>query len=174
MLFELIGTIMAGAAMALIFWAVNRTLLKGRLPSWLMPASAGLAMLIATVSSEYGWFDRTAATMPQGFVVAQTVEEKVFYRPWTYAKPFVTRFVAVDQASMRTHPAQPDQRIVDLVFYGRWTRTAKVPMLFDCGTNQRADIVDGIEFGSDGEILGADWMPVKATDPVLRVACEEV
>ena len=174
MFFELAGTIIAGVATALLFWAVNRTLLKGRLPKWLMPASAGLAMLVATISSEYGWFDRTTATMPQGFVVAQTVEEKVFYRPWTYAIPFVSRFVAVDQVSKRTHPAQPNQRIVDLVFYGRWTRTAKVPMLFDCGANQRADIVDGIEFGSDGEVLGADWIEVKATDPVFKVACEEV
>ncbi|MFK7944320.1 MAG: hypothetical protein AB8B85_15600 [Paracoccaceae bacterium] len=173
MLFELIGTILAGVAMALLFWAVNRAL-KGRLPSWLMPVSAGLAMLIATISSEYGWFDRTTAAMPQGMTVAQTVEETAIYRPWTYAVSFVTRFVAVDQATARTHPDQPDQRIVDLVFYGRWTRTAKVPMLFDCGLNQRADIVDGIEFGANGEVLGAEWIPVKADDPVLKVACEEV
>lgn len=173
MFFELIGTIIAGVAMALIFWAVNRTL-KGRLPSWLMPVSAGAAMLIATISSEYGWFDRTKRAMPQGLVVAQTVEEAAIYRPWTYAKPFVTRFVAVDQASTRTHPEQPDQRIVDLVFYGRWTRTAKVPVLFDCGSGRRADIVDGVEFGANGEVLGAEWIPVDTADPVMKVACEEV
>lgn len=173
MIFELIGTVVAGVAMALLVWAVNRTLLKGRLPSWLVPVSAGAAMLVAAVSSEYGWFDRTTATMPEGFVVAQTVEETAFYRPWTYAVPYVTRFVAVDQATARTHPNQPDQRIVDLVFYGRWAKTAKVPMLFDCAAGQRADILDGIEFGPDGEVLGADWITVKATDPVLRVACEE-
>jgi hypothetical protein len=173
MLFELIGTIVAGVAMALLFWAVNRAL-KGRLPSWLMPVSAGAAMLVATISSEYGWYDRTVATMPQGFVVAQTVEEAAFYRPWTYAFPFINRFVAVDQVSKRTHPDQPNQRIVDLVFYGRWTRTAKVPMLFDCGENKRADIVDGIEFGDNGEVLGAEWISVNASDPVLKVACEEV
>ncbi|MFK7744852.1 MAG: hypothetical protein AB8B47_07350 [Roseobacter sp.] len=173
MFFELIGTIVAGVAMALIVWAVNRTL-KGRLPSWLIPVSAGLAMLIATISSEYGWFSRTQATMPQGFAVAQTVEETAFYRPWTYAKPFISRFVAVDLATMRTHPEQPNQRIVDLVFYGRWTRTAKVPMLFDCAENKRADIVDGIEFGENGEVVGVTWINVVSEDPVLRVACEAV
>jgi hypothetical protein len=172
MFFELIGTIMAGVAMALIFWAVNRAL-KGRLPSWLMPVSAGLAMLIATISSEYGWFERTARTMPQGLVVAQTVEETAIYRPWTYAKPYVTRFVAVDKGSIRTHPQQPGQRIVDLVFYGRWTRTAKVPVLFDCGANRRADIADGVEFDTDGTVLGAEWIPVSPSDPVMKVACEE-
>ncbi len=174
MFFELIGTIMAGVAVALILWAVNRTLLKGRLASWLVPVSAGLAMLIAAISLEYGWYDRTTRTMPASFVVAQTVEEAAFYRPWTYAVPFTARFIAVDQASTRTHPQQPDQRMVDLVIYGRWTRTAKVPALFDCAGSRRADIVDGVDFGDNGEVVGVDWIAVPENDPVLKVACEEV
>lgn len=173
MFFELIATVLAGVATALVVWAVNRAL-KGRLPSWLVPVSAGAAMLIATISSEYGWFERTKSLMPQGFAVAQTVEEKAFYRPWTYAVPYVSRFIAVDRATMRTHPDQPDQRIVDLVFYGRWARTAKVPMLFDCATGQRADILDGIEFSDTGEVVGAQWIAVPQADPVLKVACEAV
>ena len=131
-------------------------------------------MLIATISSEYGWFERTKATMPEGMVVAQAIEDRAFYRPWTYAKPFVSRFVAVDLATMRTHPAQPAQRIVDLVFYGRWAKTAKVPMLFDCAQSRRADIVDGVEFGDDGEVLNADWRELTGDDPVLKAACREV
>jgi len=102
-------------------------------------------MLLATISSEYSWYGRTAATLPQGMMVAQTIDEAAFYRPWTYARSFVSRFVAVDQATLRSHPDQPGQRIVDLIFYGRWTRTAKVPMLFDCADNRRADVVDAIE-----------------------------
>ena len=171
MFFELIGTIIAGVAAALLVWAINRTL-KGRLPKWLIPASAGAAMLAATISSEYGWYNRTLATMPEGFVVAQSIEETAFYRPWTYAAPFVSRFVAVDQLSTRTHPNQPDHRLVDLVFYGRWTRTAKVPMLFDCAQNRRADVVDGINFAEDGGVIGATWFPLPADDPLLTTACE--
>ncbi len=173
MLFELIGTFVAGGVAALAFWALNRTL-GGRLPSWLMPVSAGAAMLAATISSEYNWFDRTKATMPDGMVVAQSIEDTAFYRPWTYAKPFVSRFVAVDQASIRSHADHPDQRIVDLVFYGRWTRTAKVPMLFDCANAKRADIVDGVDFKADGSVENADWRDLPADDPILIAACEEV
>lgn len=173
MFFELIGTIVAGVAAALLVWALNRTL-KGRLPKWLMPAAAGAAMLLATVSSEYGWFARATANLPQGMVVAQTVEEKAFYRPWTYARPFVSRFVVVDQASLRTHENHPDQRIVDLVFFGRWTRTASVPMLFDCAGARRADVVDGIEFDATGAVINADWRGVATNDPVLKAACEAV
>ena len=170
MFFELIGTIVAGIATALLVWAINRTL-KGRLPSWLVPASAGLAMLIATISSEYSWFNRAQANMPEGFVVAETVEEIRLYRPWTYVKPFVSRFMAVDQATARSHPDHPDQRIVDLIIYGRWARTAKIPALFDCAANARADLVDGVNFGSDGTVLNADWLPMDADAPLLRVAC---
>lgn len=173
MFFELIGTIMAGVAAALLVWAINRAL-KGRLPKWLIPASAGAAMLAATISSEYGWYDRTVATMPEGMVVAQTVEETAFYRPWTYAAPFVSRYVAVDQVSTRTHPDHPDQRLVDLVFYGRWTRTAKVPMLFDCAENRRADVVDGISFDGDGAVTDATWFALDPADPLLVKACEAV
>lgn len=173
MFFELIGTIVAGVAAGLLFWAVNRAL-KGRLPSWLMPVTAGAAMLFATISSEYNWFDRTKATMPEGLVVAQSIEDKVFYRPWTYAKPFVSRFVAVDQASARTHPNHPDQRIIDLVFYGRWTRTATIPMLFDCANGLSADIVDGVEFDDTGAVANAQWRNLAANDPILSTACAEV
>ncbi|MEP3675452.1 hypothetical protein [Sulfitobacter sp.] len=173
MFFELIGTIVAGVAAALLVWAINRTL-KGRLPSWLVPVAAGAAMLAATISTEYSWFSRTQSNMPQGFVVTETVQESKFYRPWTYIKPFTTRFIAVDQATARSNPAFPDQRMVDLVIYGRWTRTAKIPALFDCAAHARADLVDGVDFGPDGEILNAVWLPMEADAPVLVAACTQV
>lgn len=172
MFFELIGTFVAGGAAALFFWALVRSL-KGRLPKWTIPAAAGAAMLAATISSEYGWYGRTVALMPERIVVAEAIEERAFYRPWTYLRPYVTRYVAVDLRSTRIHPAQPDQRIVDLVFYGRWARTAKVPMLFDCANGRRADIVDGVEFGANGDVLNARWLTVPGDDPVLETACGE-
>ena len=173
MFFELIGTIFAGVATALLVWAINRTL-KGRLPSWLVPLSAGAAMLLATISSEYSWFSSAKSNMPEGFVVAEVVEEVRFYRPWTYIEPFVSRFIAVDQATARTHPDHPDQRIVDLIFYGRWARTARVPALFDCTANARADLADGVDFGADGEVLNADWYPMDTDAPLLRAACARI
>jgi hypothetical protein len=172
MFFELIGTIIAGAAAALFVWALNRPL-KGRLPKWLVPAAAGAAMLFAAISSEYSWYARTLTTLPAGIEVAQTVEEKVFYRPWTYARPYVSRFVAVDYANARSHPDIPDQRIVDLFFYGRWARTAQVPMLFDCASGKSADILDGVEFGENGSVTNAVWRELDAGDPILKVACKE-
>ncbi|MEM7488391.1 MAG: hypothetical protein AAF390_04620 [Pseudomonadota bacterium] len=171
MFFELIGTLMAGVAAGLIVWAVNRAL-KGRLPAWLTPVAAGAAMLAATITSEYGWFARTTAAMPKGLVVAQAVEESTFYRPWTYASPFVSRFVAVDRATIRTHPMKPEQRIVDLVFYGRWVPTRKVPVLFDCDGARRADLTGGVAFGPNGNVQGATWYDMPADNPIVTTACQ--
>ena len=54
---------MGGAGlMALIRMATG-----GRLPKWLTPVAAGGAMIAATVSSEYSWYSRTTATLPEGF-----------------------------------------------------------------------------------------------------------
>ncbi|RVT83213.1 hypothetical protein DXV76_13245 [Rhodobacteraceae bacterium CCMM004] len=172
MFFELIGVILAGAAAALLFWAVNRAL-RGRMPSWGGPVLAGLTMLGVTIASEYGWADRTARAMPAGLEVAQTVEERTWWRPWTYVWPISTRFVAVDMSTVRTHPQQPGLRIVELIFFGRWTGTSKVPILIDCAEGRRADIADGVTFGADGAVEGVVWRAVPADDPVQRVACRE-
>lgn len=172
MFFELVGTLLAGVAAGLGVWALNR-LFKGRLPGWLAPVAAGGAMLVAAISSEYGWYDRTVTNLPEGLIVADTVEEQSYYRPWTYVVPFVSRFVAVDQASIRRHPDHPDQLIANLVFYGRWARIAQVPVLFDCAASRRADLMDGVDFAQDGTIKDAAWRSLKRSDPVLVTACTE-
>jgi hypothetical protein len=170
MFLELVGTFVAGIAAGLFYWAVNRTS-GGRLPRWGMPVVAGAAMLAATISMEYGWYGRVTATLPAGVDVALTVEDSAPWRPWTYAAPMVTRFVAVDGASLRTHPEQPGQRMATLLFYGRWSPLAAMPALFDCPGARRADLIDGAEFGADGAVVDADWVTLAPDDPVLEAVC---
>jgi hypothetical protein len=170
MIFELAGVIVAGVVAALLTWALSRWG-RGRVPGWLTPVAAGAVMLAAAISLEYGWYERTRATMPESLVVAQAIEAPSPLRPWTYAAPFVSRYFAVDRASIRTHPDRPGERLVDLVFYGRWARPAKVPVLLDCAGGRRADVVDGIAFAADGAVEGAEWRDLPADDPVLVTAC---
>ena len=171
MFFELMGTVLAGLAAALLIFAIRR-FAPDRLPRWLMPVGAGVAMIAATISSEYGWYDRVSASMPEGFVVAQSVEETAIYRPWTYIAPIRSRFVAVDSGSVRTNATLPDHRIVDLYFFGRWSPVNTVPVLFDCAGNRSAALVQDVEFNADGTVPGASWSNMAADDPVLRTACE--
>ncbi|MEY8840711.1 hypothetical protein AB9K41_16945, partial [Cribrihabitans sp. XS_ASV171] len=110
----------------------------GRLPRWMTPVAAGLGMIAVTISSEYSWFSRTASALPDGLVVAQTVEKRAFYQPWTYVTPYVNRFVAADIATMQSHPENPDQKIAQLYFFGRWSAVEKMPVAFDCAGGRRA------------------------------------
>ncbi len=171
MFLELLATIFAGIACAGIAMIAN--LATGRrLPRWIVPIAAGLGMLATTISSEYTWYGRTAERLPEGLTVAMTVEEQSWFRPWTQIWPYTKRFVAVDQGTARSHENQPQQKLVDLYFFGRWSPVNQAPMLFDCAGAQAALLIDGAEFASDGSLKNAAWEPRAPDDPVLILACE--
>jgi hypothetical protein len=172
MLLELVGTIMAGLAAGMLVFAL-RSWKPHLVPKWALPVVAGAAMIIATISSEYGWYGRMAAQLPETFVVAQTVEEQAPWRPWTYISPYVSRFVAVDTGTAKTHPQVPGQRMVDLHFFGRWTPYRRVAVLWDCAGGRTAALGEGVEFGADGQVAGVDWQPIAAEDPLFVAACRE-
>jgi len=170
MFVELIATLVAGLAGAGLVMLINR-LLGGRLPRWFAPVAAGAAMLVTTIANEYGWYERTRNTLPDEVIVAQTVENQTFYRPWTYVVPFVERFVAVDMASLQTHPAQPGLRLVETYFFGRWSPVNKLPVLADCTALRRAPLIDGVGFDDSGVISGVTWTHVSAEDPIVATVC---
>lgn len=171
MFLELIATFVAGIAAAGVVMLLNR-MVGRRLPGWFTPVAAGAAMLASTIVSEYGWFARTAAAMPEGVEVAMTVEERSWVRPWTQLWPYVKRFAAVDVATAKRNDAFPDQRLVDLYFFGRWSPVSKAPFLFDCAGGRSAPLADGAEFGTDGEVTDAAWTAAPPDDPILKLACE--
>lgn len=171
MVFELIAVIVAGFAGAGVALLLNR-LLGGRLPRWLTPVAAGAAMLGVTIANEYGWYGRTLATLPEGFVVAHTVEDRAFYRPWVHVVAYVSRFLAVDAESLRTNPAQPGQRLADVYAFGRWAQPVRVTVAVDCRRGRRADVGEGTELAEDGALVGVSWREVPESDPVLRTVCD--
>ncbi len=171
MFVELIGTIVAGIACAGIVMLLNR-ITGRRLPKWMTPVAAGLGMVAMTISNEYTWYDRTTEILPSDVVVAMTVEEQSWLRPWTQIWPYTKRFVAVDKAATLRSEAAPDQRLTDLYFFGRWSPVNKAPVLFDCATSQSAVMIDGASFSSTGLIENAEFRAAPSGDPVLKLVCE--
>jgi hypothetical protein len=171
MFFELVGTIMAGIAAALLIWAIRRW--KPAIPNWVLPVGAGVAMLAAAMSSEYGWYTRISGQLPETFVVAQRLDERSPLRPWTYILPYTSRFVAIDRGSLRTNPQVPDHRMVDLYFFGRWAPNQRLTVLWDCARNRTAALGEGAVFDEDGQVANASWQPVPPDDPVFVAACAE-
>ena len=143
-----------------------------RLPKWITPIAAGAGMLAMTISNEYTWFDRTAERLPEGVEIAETVVEQSWLRPWTQIWPYTKRFVAVDQGTARTNDSLPDQRLVDIYFFGRWSPVNQAPMLFDCAANRSALLIDGADFAPDGTVRDAAWEALAPDDAILALACE--
>ena len=171
MFLELIATVFAGIACAGIVMVIN--LMTGRrLPRWLLPVAAGAGMIAMTISNDYTWFDRTAERLPKDVVVATTVEEQGWLRPWTKVWPYTKRFAAVDMASARRNPGLPGQRMADLYFFGRWSPVSQAPMLFDCHAGRSALLIDGAVFADDGSVANASWEKMPEGDPILRRVCE--
>ncbi|WP_424940684.1 hypothetical protein [Aliiroseovarius sp. S253] len=171
MFYEMVATLVSGFAGAGVVLLLNK-ISGGRLPKWAMPVGAGLAMIITTIANEYAWYERTRATLPEGMEVVQTVENKAMYRPWTYVKPFTERFIALDEASLRTHEARPAMRLVDVYFFGRWSAPEKMVMLTDCDAGKRAPLIDGVSFDADGEISGVDWFAPGEGDSLVTAICK--
>ncbi len=170
MFLELIATFVAGFGAAGAVLLLNR-LVKGRLPRWLMPVAAGAAMIFTTISSEYGWYGRTKADLPEGLIIAQTVENRTAYRPWTLINPYIDRFVAVDAQSLKTHTDHPDKRLIDLYFFGRWSPINRLASLVDCTTHQRASLSDGVQLSDAGAFLNLSWVSANADDPIIQTTC---
>ncbi|TYC55689.1 hypothetical protein FMN50_11635 [Rhodobacterales bacterium] len=170
MYLELIATLVAGIAAAGFVMLLNR-LVGGLLPRWLAPVAAGVMMIGVTIYNEYTWYSRSVLVLPEGVVVAQSVESRSAYRPWTYLVPFVDRFVAVDTALVKQHDEQPGLRLTEVYYFGRWAPIREAPVLVDCEKNRRAIVTDAATFEDDGTVDGANWVQAGEGDPLLSTLC---
>ncbi|MCA1776169.1 MAG: hypothetical protein R6V30_05985 [Paracoccaceae bacterium] len=164
MFFELIAVIVAGIAGAGAMMLVAR-MAGGRLPKWLIPVAAGVAMLGTTISTEYSWFSRTSLALPAGLEVVQTAENTAFFRPWTLVVPYTDRFVALDTGNVRANRNDAALFMADIYFFRRWGAVQSVELMVNCETGMRAD--PGL--GDGGAPVWRDALP---DDPIVTQLCE--
>lgn len=167
---ELVAAVALGAAAAGVVMLLNR-LVGGRLPRWATPAATGLAMIGYAVQSEYAWYPRTVAGLPEGVEVLTAVESDALWKPWTYAAPQVLRFAAVDAAGARTNPAAPGMVLAEVYVFERFAPTARAPVLVDCAERRQADVADGVPFDADGVPRPERWSPLPEGAPLLAALC---
>lgn len=171
MIWELVGTLTVAAAVAGLAHMLVRAA-RGRLPGWLVPASAGLGMLIFVVYMEYSWSGRLIDQLPPEATVASRNATTSWFRPWTYVVPLTTRMTVVDHRFDRTNPDLPGMVITRLVLLGRWDPARPVPVVFDCAAGRRADLRDDVRFADDGTLEGAAWWTLPPDDALLRAVCD--
>lgn len=171
MLIEFVATIACGIGAAGIAMAL-RVISGKRVPGWAVPISAGVAMLGFTLWSEYTWFDRTTAALPESVAVVQSYTHKSSFRPWTYVVPMTDRFSAVDRAALRRNANVEGQVMAELLLISRQSSNGSVPVLIDCAARRRGNIADGAEFDDQGRVIGAEWTDLDEGDPLLGIVCE--
>lgn len=170
MVLDFVGAIATGLGLLGIVLLIN--ILTGRrMASWVFPVTVALGMISFTAWSEQSWASRTLDAQPHLRLASQN-SASVFYRPWTYIWPNVTRMITLDISQTRVHPDRPDQVLTQIVLLGRWQPVRAVTAVFDCAQNARADLTQSARLNDDGSIEGADWRPLEAENSVLRTACQ--
>ena len=169
---DIITIIAAGFAAAGVVMILNQLTGK-RLPRWLIPAGAGLGMIMMSLSNEYRWYPRTLTLMPDGFEVVSTTEHRAIYSPWTYVVPYVNRFIAVDVGGVQRNAAQPDLRLSRVIFFARWEAVRLLPAVFDCAQGRSALLDPDAMFNDDGTVRVARWDQTGMDDPATAAICRE-
>ena len=170
-LFNYIATFLVGGTVALMLWALLRTLMR-KPPGWIYPAVIGATMIGFQIYADYSWFSRTAAGLPPTMVVTDTYAGTSPLKVWSYAIPIVDRFRVVDTASVKRNPAVPDLVIADVHLVTRFRQTVTTRQVFDCVGHRRADGYAGVTFDAEGRPQGLTWEDLSADDAMLRAACE--
>mgnify|MGYP001821777271 CR=1 FL=1 len=170
MIWTLIGTLMVGVLAASLTF-IGFRLVRAEPPRWLLPAAAGLAMLIFHIASDYAWFGRTTAAFPEHLEVGETYTKRSILQPWTLIAAPVERFSAVDTQALRRNPAVPDLVMAEIHLLQRYYPTVTLTQLYDCSEPRRAAVGADLAVDADGRPTNADWEEIAADDPVRRVVC---
>ena len=168
MLFEFIATITVGLGSAGLILGLQK-ITRGALPKWVMPATAGLGMLLFTIWTEYSWFERATEALGPEKIVVRTVEKKQVWRPWTYARPVTTRFIALDSAAAQTVGAHV---LTDMYLVSRRSDNAIVPVAFDCLLGRQSPLFDREAPDVEARLETAEWGQLEQEDRLLRTACD--
>ncbi|MDO5638609.1 MAG: hypothetical protein Q4G28_01940 [Neisseria sp.] len=166
MIWEFIAIISAGLGAAGI--ALLLRIFFKRLPKWLVPAAAGIGMIGFQVYSEYNWYGHTRSLLPASAVVVAEVPQTAFYKPWSYVKPQILKFIAVDTA--KTTPVGNSDNILqtNLYFFERRMSAHTLPVLVDCQNRMQAYYHNESGAAAEGQI---EWGKTGYTDKLADAVC---
>ncbi|MEX0605145.1 MAG: hypothetical protein WD623_07260 [Marinobacter sp.] len=166
MFWDLVATVFAGLGAAGIAYGIRGLTLK-KAPKWIIPVFAGLGMMGYQIYIEYTWFGHMQSRLPAETEVVSTVEDKVFWRPWSYFAPQITRFTVLDKSSILRDVAGED--VVQFVLYrfksSYGDRVAEKAYLLNC---QSRELVPVSEAG-EPEVTGMKTLP--SGNKLLEAAC---
>lgn len=170
MLWDLIATIVAGfgaAGIALLL----RKLTAQRAPRYLIPAFAAAGMVGFQIYSEYQWFEHQKSLLPAGVVVVKTIAESTAWRPWSYLKPQVVRFMALDVKNASANQQNPQLMLATVYLFERRNPAAAIRQVIHCRLRYRADFTEQLVLPTTGAALDQQWHPIGPGEQALLQVC---
>lgn len=177
MLFEFIATMAAGFGLAGVALVITHlTKLTGRrAPKWLIPLFAAIGIFGFQINQEYKWYGQQVAQLPAGVTVVKVAKSSTWFRPWSYIKPQIFRFIAADVGQARANTNDPDIYLVNLYLFERRLSVQQIPQVIDCKAPARADYVlqeKDSKLTIDEHVKQTTaWRPLSKDDPLYINVC---
>jgi hypothetical protein len=169
---ELLAAIICAFCLGGIAYGVRRKR-QDRLPQWIVPLAAAVGLIGYTVWSEYSWYPRVAAELPDGVEVVWAERAPNALRPWTFLAPLTARFLAMDTRTLAVHPSNKDLVLAQVYGFARWRGVEDGFLVVDCAGSRQVRLTETARITDAGELTGAEWVPMAPEDDIRKVACQE-
>lgn len=175
MIYEFIATVTAGFGMAGIAMLIRQLskLMGKQAPKWLIPIFAGLGMLGFQIHQEYHWQQQQTLVSQQQLQVIKTIEGSSWYRPWSYLKPQVIRFMAISE------PQPVDQSITattdsikssNIYLFERRISTKIIAQLINCTQPATATLTSDTTLSATN-FSQLKWNKLTSEDVLYQAVC---
>ncbi len=141
-------------------------------PRYLIPMSAGAAMVIFTVYNDYDWVNRAKKILPPDVVVAKEIGTEILLRPWTMFVPVVEQLVIFDKLKLRRHATQSNFVMVEAALMSRYMGAQEKLYLVDCDAGKEIELTAESKMGDDGLPTNGEWLALTQDAPMLVEACK--
>lgn len=158
MLFNLLGTFVAGIGAAGIAILIYKYILRIPRPKAVVPIAAGCAMILLQIVLDYYWFSRATDDFEGDLVVVSTFEGKSLLQPLSYVIPRTDRFIALEVATLKEHDSLPGVKLGTLHIIARDAPSGQRQQLFDCVNNKRADVTPDLSLTAADLQSKANWL----------------
>lgn len=153
----IIGLCLGGIAFFL------RKVSRNKLPSWIIPVSAGIGMLGYLAYYDYGWFEFKKSQLPPQAVIIEESRENNFFKPWRYLIPTVSSFAILDGQVRENR--QDGQLLVEYVRYefinDYMERLVTQPYVLNCSTAEQLSVPNNSQTISKVEHVSRDSLLFK-------------
>ncbi|WBU62683.1 hypothetical protein [Paracoccus aerodenitrificans] len=157
---DLLGTFAVAIGAAALLFAITHAMRRaGRpLPTWVLPAGIGAAIIAFASWNEYSWASRIKAQLPERVDIIAEGTSRSALRPWTLLIAPTSRMALIDPDAVRQ--GDDGSNIVPVILVERWKRSVTVEQGVDCA-NGRTRQPEG------------EWRQASEGDPAFAAICGE-